>query len=93
MKHVPLILQTILPVGRTNKVPFTEVTKDEFYKWIDSSVKKTKPFSEYKSVNPVQLAPSIESANADRMKDIETRLAEIEGQEDRTGGYSGRSRK
>lgn len=56
----------------------TEVTKDEFYKWIDSSVKKTKPFSEYKSVNPVQLAPSIESANADRMKDIETRLAEIE---------------
>lgn len=29
-------------------------------------------------MNPVQLAPSIESANADRMKDIETRLAEIE---------------
>lgn len=26
----------------------------------------------------MQLAPSIESANADRMKDIETRLAEIE---------------
>ena len=65
--------------GWENRIStITEVTKDEFYKWIDSSVKKTKPFSEYKSVNPVQLAPSIESANADRMKDIETRLAEIE---------------
>ena len=28
----------------------TEVTKDEFRKWIDSSHRKTKPFSEYKSV-------------------------------------------
>lgn len=65
--------------GWENRIStITEVTKDEFYKWIDSSVKKTKPFSEYKSVNPVQLAPSIESTNADRMKDIETRLAEIE---------------
>lgn len=65
--------------GWENRIStITEVTKDEFYKWIDSSVKKTKPFSEYKSVNPVQLAPSIESVNADRMKDIETRLAEIE---------------
>lgn len=65
--------------GWENRIStITEVTKDEFYKWIDSSVKKTKPFSEYKSVNPVQLAPSIESANADRMKDIETRQAEIE---------------
>ncbi|MCS2996814.1 LPD3 domain-containing protein [Phocaeicola vulgatus] len=65
--------------GWENRISaITEVTKDEFNKWIDSSVKKTKPFSEYKSVNPVQLAPSIESANADRMKDIETRLAEIE---------------
>lgn len=65
--------------GWENRISaITEVTKDEFYKWIDSSVRKTKPFSEYKSVNPVQLAPSIESANADGMKDIETRLAEIE---------------
>lgn len=65
--------------GWENRISaITEVTKDEFNKWIDSSVKKTKPFSEYKSVNPVQFAPSIESANADRMKDIETRLAEIE---------------
>ena len=28
----------------------TEVSKDEFKKWIDSSHRKTKPFSEYKSV-------------------------------------------
>lgn len=65
--------------GWENRIgAITEVTKDDFKKWIDSSVRKTKPFSEYKSVNPVQLAPSIESANAERMKDIEARLAEIE---------------
>ena len=29
----------------------TEVSKDEFKKWINSSHRKTKPFSEYKSVN------------------------------------------
>lgn len=29
----------------------TEVSKDEFKKWIDSSHRKTKPFVEYKSVN------------------------------------------
>ncbi len=34
----------------------TEVSKDEFKKWIDSSTRKTKPFSEYKSVNPVALS-------------------------------------
>ena len=32
----------------------TEVTKDEFKKWVDSSHRKTKPFAEYKSVNPVE---------------------------------------
>ena len=31
----------------------TEVSKDEFKKWVDSSHRKTKPFAEYKSVNPV----------------------------------------
>ena len=35
----------------------TEVTKEEFKKWIDSSHRKTKPFTEYKSVKPVE-APS-----------------------------------
>lgn len=29
----------------------TKVSKDEFRKWVDSSHRKTKPFSEYKSVN------------------------------------------
>ena len=31
----------------------TEVSKDEFKKWIDSSHRKTKPFAEYKSVKPI----------------------------------------
>lgn len=31
----------------------TEVTKEEFKKWIDSSTRKTKPFSEYASVKPL----------------------------------------
>ena len=30
----------------------TEVSKEEFKKWIDSSKRKTKPFAEYKSVKP-----------------------------------------
>lgn len=32
----------------------TEVSKEEFKKWIDSSHRKTKPFAEYKSVKPVE---------------------------------------
>ena len=31
----------------------TEVSREEFKKWIDSSKRKTKPFSEYKSVKPL----------------------------------------
>lgn len=31
----------------------TPVSKAEFRKWIDSSTRKTKPFHEYKSVNPI----------------------------------------
>lgn len=31
----------------------TEVSKDEFKKWLNSSRRKTKPFSEYKSVNAI----------------------------------------
>lgn len=31
----------------------TEVSKDEFKKWVESSHKKTKPFAEYKSVNAI----------------------------------------
>ena len=36
----------------------TEVSKDEFKKWIESSHRKTKPFAEYKSVTPVEEQPS-----------------------------------
>lgn len=32
----------------------TEVSKEEFKKWIDSSTRKTKAFSKYKSVNPTE---------------------------------------
>ena len=31
----------------------TEVSKDEFKKWVESSHRKTKPFAEYKSVNAI----------------------------------------
>ena len=33
----------------------TEVSKEEFKKWIDSSTRKTKAFSEYKSVKPAEV--------------------------------------
>lgn len=53
----------------------TEVTKEEFKKWIDSSTRKTKPFSEYASVKaakpqkekPVQ---GIEGYSRDEIKGI-----------------------
>lgn len=39
--------------GWENRIAaITEVGKEEFKKWVDSSVRKTKPFSEYKSVKP-----------------------------------------
>lgn len=33
--------------------PITPVTKEEFKKWIDSSTRKTKPFSEYKRISHI----------------------------------------
>lgn len=39
--------------GWTGLGNITRVSKEEFKKWIDSSNRKTKPFAEYKSVNPV----------------------------------------
>ena len=39
----------------------TEVSKDEFKKWINSSHRKTKPFSEYKSVRANELQATDES--------------------------------
>lgn len=56
----------------------TEVRKDEFKKWIDSSKRKTKPFSEYSSVNKTagqneadvqkSISTSIESTMTDSQK-------------------------
>ena len=49
--------------GWENRIgTITEVTKEEFNKWIDSSVKKTKPFSEYKSVK----LEIVQKENADK---------------------------
>lgn len=39
----------------------TEVSKDEFKKWIESSHRKTKPFSEYKSVRANEMQSTDES--------------------------------
>ena len=41
--------------GWENRImAITEVSKEEFKKWIDSSTRKTKAFSEYKSVKPAE---------------------------------------
>lgn len=32
----------------------TEVSREEFKKWVDSSVRKTKPFADYKTVKPLE---------------------------------------
>lgn len=59
------------------------VTKEEFKKWIESSVKKTKPFSEYKSVN-VEEAQNDGSKNRivsnERYEELKKRLREKLGQ-------------
>ena len=41
----------------------TEVSKEEFKKWIDSSKRKTKPFAEYKSVRP-EMGVGFDTENA-----------------------------
>ena len=59
----------------------TEVSKDEFKKWINSSHRKTKAFSEYKSVKAeASQGYSIEASNVSRMEDIEARITEIENE-------------
>ena len=56
--------------GWENRIgTITEVTKEEFNKWIDSSVKKTKPFSEYKSVK----LEIVQKENADKKYSVEKR--------------------
>ena len=51
--------------------PVTEVTKEEFKKWVDSSTRKTKPFSEYASVKPMPTA-----SEERRVKSEESKLPE-----------------
>jgi len=59
------------------------VTKEEFKKWIESSVRKTKPFYEYKSVN-VEEAQNEGSKNRivsnERYEELKNRLREKLGQ-------------
>lgn len=52
--------------GWENRIgAITEVSKDEFKKWIDSSVRKTKPFSEYKSITPLSDEKDNEKSGSD----------------------------
>jgi len=51
----------------------TEVTRDEFKKWVDSSHRKTKPFAEYKSVKPVEQAPE---ESSERLPDVQFKKSE-----------------
>lgn len=53
----------------------TEVSKDEFKKWIDSSHRKTKPFAEYKSVKTVN---SLEENDTNALDVARDRLANLE---------------
>lgn len=55
----------------------TEVTKEEFKKWIDSSTRKTKPFSEYASVKATEVqkekpVQGLEGYSRDEIKSIVT---------------------
>lgn len=44
----------------------TEVSKDEFKKWINSSKRKTKPFAEYKSVHKNSQAPDSDAVTIEK---------------------------
>ena len=54
----------------------TEVTMDEFKKWIDSSHRKTKPFAEYKSIKPEGAAATAMEAPTDNRETSETPAVE-----------------
>lgn len=45
----------------------TGVSKDEFKKWVDSSHRKTKPFTEYKSVKPVEAQSGPKQVNVESL--------------------------
>lgn len=55
----------------------TEVTKDEFKKWVESSHRKTKPFSEYKSVKAIGAQSEGEEMEDDLLPSIGTPTDEV----------------
>lgn len=55
----------------------TGVSKDEFRKWVESSLRKTKPFSEYKSVVAEQAQGEGQSVTS-RAKELAKRIADLE---------------
>ena len=59
----------------------TEVSREEFKKWVESSHRKTKPFAEYKSVKKEQSKPKPEKQHKrivsdDQMEDLRKKLRE-----------------
>lgn len=52
----------------------TEVSKEEFKKWVNSSKRKTKPFSEYKSVNAI--GAQNEEKTTDNINSVDEFMAE-----------------
>lgn len=52
----------------------TEVSREEFKKWVDSSHRKTKPFAEYKSVKPVEQAPQAETMDPQAIVDVYSQI-------------------
>ena len=52
----------------------TEVSREEFKKWVDSSHRKTKPFAEYKSVKPVEQTPQVETMDPQSVVDVYSQI-------------------
>lgn len=65
----------------------SEVSKEEFKKWIESSTNKIKPFSEYKNIDFISAqndgsAKDIQPANEDPNNDESNKKAKLENSED-----------
>ena len=65
----------------------SEVSKEEFKKWIESSTNKIKPFSEYKNIDFISVqndgsAKDIQPANEDPNNDESNKKAKLENSED-----------
>ena len=62
--------------------PVTEVSKDEFKKWISSSKRKTKPFAEYKSIKEIGAQNENKGEKSESNGKSDTESNEIEKIED-----------